>query len=79
MLLYKLKEIETQLEDSPTEDVELLEAARTLKRLLLQIDYRAEVFPNYSLTKLYPLLEDFLGRDLNDREHEVIVKVLLNF
>ena len=76
MLLYKLKEIECLLEKS-SQKSERFKTVSTLKNLLLKVDYKTEVIPDYSFEKLESLLIELKGNELTVDEKLVLKEIVL--
>lgn len=72
MLLYELKELECDLRNSENPDMEQIAVVKSLEHLLLKIDYKYEVIPEYSLVKLITLLNELKADVLSNREIEVL-------
>lgn len=53
-----------------------LEAVKNLRELLNQIDHEVEVVPLKDRIRLSRLLVSLKGQALNDREHQVIEKII---
>ena len=76
MLLYKLKEMECLLEKS-SQNSERFKTVSTLKNLLLKVDFKTEVIPDYSLDKLSNLLIELKGNKLTNEEKIVLKEIIL--
>lgn len=77
MLLYKLTEIESTLSHSEFPDLDQIKTVLSLKRLLLQIDFRAEQISDFSFATIVTLLNHLKGESLSPEE-EVLIKNILN-
>ena len=76
MLLYKLKDIECHLEKS-SQNSERFETVSILKNLLLKVDYKTEIIPDYSFDKLSNLLIELKGKELTRDEKLVLKEIVL--
>ncbi|OBQ56949.1 hypothetical protein JJL45_02480 [Tamlana sp. s12] len=72
MLLHKLKEIETAIDDSKNSSLEQIQTASALKDLLLQIDYKSEHITDLSLDRTLDLLIHLKGDDLSLEEENLV-------
>ncbi|WP_194766258.1 hypothetical protein [Tamlana sp. I1] len=77
MLLYKLTELESVIQNSERPNFDELNTAVTLKNLLLQIDFKAEHISEFSFEKMVNLLSHIKGESLSTEEAGLI-KVILN-
>ena len=77
MLLYRLKEIECLLRDSSQENGRF-KAVSSLKNLLLEVDFKTEVIPDYSFEKLSILLIDLKESELTNDEELVLKEIISN-
>jgi len=77
MLLYKIKELECSLEKDEMKNESKLIIVSSLKNILLNIDFRTEVIPEYSYDKIIQVLEDINGKVLSFEEKKVIQDVIL--
>lgn len=77
MLLFKLKELECDLEHSKLKNASKLKMVSSLKDTLLKIDFRAEEIPEYSFDKIIQVLEDVNGEKLSFDEKKIIQKLIL--
>ena len=75
MLLYKLKALECLLKEND-QDSPKLDAVTKLQRLLLQIDHRVEVIPEYAVDLLIPILEEIQGTILTKDEAKLLREVI---
>jgi hypothetical protein len=78
MLLYKLKEMACELEQYRAKLHKKTTAVASVKNLLLQIDYSAEVIPENSYSDLIKLLKNLKGRDLSDDEQNLLKEIVGN-
>ena len=70
MLLYKLKEMECNLQAANEEPK--LKTIKYIKSLLLQINHSAELIPEYSINKVIKLIKSLKGSELTKREINLI-------
>ena len=75
MLLYKLKALECLLKEND-QDSPKLDAVTKLQKLLLQIDHRVEVIPEYAVDLLIPILEEIQGTILTKDEAKLLREVI---
>ena len=75
MLLYKLKALECLLKENDQHSPKL-DAVTKLQKLLLQIDHRVEVIPEYALDRLIPILEEIQGTILTKDEAKLLREVI---
>ncbi|MFL0352211.1 hypothetical protein [Xanthomarina sp. GH4-25] len=78
MIQTKILFIEQDVERNSPENSELLVAVRSIKKLLNQIDFQAEVVPLESTKKLSNLLESLKNEPLSNSER-LLVKKLVKF
>ena len=76
MLLYKIKELECSLEKGKMKNESMLNIVSSLKNMLLNIDFRTEVIPDYSYDKIIEVLEDINGKVLSYEEKKIIQDVI---
>jgi hypothetical protein len=72
MILYKLKEMECEIEQSKSQNIGLIKAISSLKKLLLQINFKAEVIPEENPKKLKQILIGLKGQSLNKEEENLL-------
>jgi|GEM_PF-5053133 len=77
MLLYKLKDLEVNLDRQEMDDTARLEAIRSLIELLLQIDHKSETMMDDSLEKVLSILSFIKNAPLTDLQREEIVRLML--
>ncbi len=75
MLLYKLKALECLLKEKDLETPTLKTVVK-LEELLLQIDYRAEVLPEFNFERLLPVLEELQGGKLTEEEASLLREII---
>ena len=75
MLLYHLKALECLLKEND-QDSPKLDAVTKLQKLLLQIDHRVEVIPEYAVDLLIPILEEIQGTILTKDEAKLLREVI---
>ncbi|MBU2950425.1 hypothetical protein KO493_06935 [Tamlana agarivorans] len=76
MILSKIKEIENSISRDGGANSEELNAASSVKNLLLQIDYKSEHISDFSLSKIVNLL-NFIKEDNLSVAEEAVVKQIL--
>ncbi len=76
MLLYKIKELECSLEKGEIKNESMLNIVSSLKNMLLNIDFKTEVIPEYSYDKIIQILEDINGEKLSFEEKKIIQNVI---
>lgn len=78
MLIELLSDIEMEVKYSIYNEEKNLIAVRNLKELLNQIDHEVEVVPYEDKEKLSRLLVSLKGQALNDRENQMIERIIKN-
>lgn len=76
MLLLKLKLIECVLEKDTIKNMEKLNRVIKLQSLLLKINFKVELVPEYSYNKLLLLLNDINEGHLTHEEAELLEQVV---
>lgn len=75
MLLYKLKALECSLKEKNKKS-QTLGVVTKLEKLLLQIDHKAEVFPEYNFELLLPVLEQIQGDNISEEEARLLREII---
>lgn len=81
MLLYKLKELECSLEKKSveTKKSEQLNIVTKLKELLFNIDFQAEVIPEFTLEPLLELMAELNGQPLTREEEHTLSQIFKEY
>lgn len=77
MITQILSEIESDVKYKILTEQKKLKAVKTIKDLLIQIDFKAEIIPLEDVTKLSQLMFELKGQDLNEDEFRVIKDLIM--
>ena len=77
MILYKLKDLECDLDPHNPEEAERLEVVRGLLDLMLQIDHNSETLLDDSAEKLSSVLSFIQQTPLSDIQKQEIFRLML--
>lgn len=77
MITQILTEIESDVKFKIFTEQKRLKAVKTIKNLLFQIDFNAEIIPLEDEKKLSQLMFELKGQDLNEDEFRVIKDLII--
>ncbi len=75
-MIERLFELEEHYKSSDVLDSTKMKAVKSLKRLLLKIDVRAEWIPLKNRSQIISLLEDLKGTSLDKDEEQIIAELM---
>lgn len=78
MIQFKILLIEQEIINNTTDNLGLLEAVNSIKNLLKQIDFKAEVVPLENLKRVCNLFESLKNQPLTNSE-KILIKRLVKF
>jgi pantothenate synthetase len=78
MIQAKILFLESELDKNPFENKDMLQSVRSLKSLLNQIDFNAEVIPTENIKRLNSLFES-LKEDALTKQEKTIIKKIVTF
>jgi pantothenate synthetase len=78
MIQAKILFLESELDKNPFENKDMLQSVRSLKELLNQIDFNAEVVPTENIKKLNCLFES-LKKDTLTKQEKLLIKKIAKF
>lgn len=77
MLLYKLQKLECALQFTIIKSKAKVKTINKLKNLLLEIDQKNEKIPENSIDDITRLLKFLKGKNLSQKEKEVLIEILI--